>query len=506
MILYDQNYNFIGVSNETVSFLGYESIQDFMAQHNDFSELLVQKEGYIYNFQNFSWLDYILYSGAPNKEAIVKLKSGEEVEIKITVKEVFLTRELEGVTKFYGVRLITDQFIKIASKVNPNIKREQPKSNFSLNSIIDPSVAPQEEDEEKRETTPDLSINLIKSEDEPKATQEPSDELEIDIPDSLNSQNLSTDDLEIKPPLFGNSIENETQEERLRTESVGDFSIKLEIDKSSKAQHNDTTQNLNIKLDEDHSGDLQADDFGIKAEEQPSTPTNSNGIDLSFLKINLNDEEESKSEAIDEEPQAVLKKKVEPQISIKEKSEEESEWSLKKGNMAEGRVEEEKRDFSLNSDFIKSDGDKESPESGSGNINIFSTIEQESVAKKEELKQKSKADIINQIKIDLEQIDSNGDSRPNVSETVPQEVATPTISLNKQEQKIKIEEEKEGALFHAHDEIEMKIQTQKDESRAHKSFAKTLDMIFDELNGTESNNSTEDRVNLEKKEEIKDLF
>ena len=101
MILYDQNYNFIGMSNETLSYLGYEDLADFTSQHSDFANLLVNKEGYIYKFGNFSWIDFVLYSGSPNKSALLKLKNGDETEIKISVKEVHLTADLNGSSKFY---------------------------------------------------------------------------------------------------------------------------------------------------------------------------------------------------------------------------------------------------------------------------------------------------------------------------------------------------------------------------------------------------------------------
>lgn len=137
MILYDQNYNFIGISNETLSYLGYEDIADFTSQHSDFANLLVNKEGYIYKFQNFSWIDFILYSGSPNKSALLKLKSGEELEINLSVKEVHLTQPLNENSKFYAVRIISDNFVNIASKTDASItKKSPPKNNFNLGSLI----------------------------------------------------------------------------------------------------------------------------------------------------------------------------------------------------------------------------------------------------------------------------------------------------------------------------------------------------------------------------------
>ncbi|HIP46358.1 MAG TPA: hypothetical protein EYG95_02230, partial [Campylobacterales bacterium] len=156
MILYDQNHNFIGMSNETLSYLGYEDLSDFTSQHSDFGNLLVNKEGYIYKFQNFSWIDFILYSGSPNKSALLQLKTGEPLEIKLSVKEVHLINELGNNSKFYSIRILSDNFVNIAAKTDASItKQSPPKNAFNLDSLIT------EEDsisvESKPETIPAVS-------------------------------------------------------------------------------------------------------------------------------------------------------------------------------------------------------------------------------------------------------------------------------------------------------------------------------------------------------------
>ena len=58
MILYDDKYNFLGMSSHTLGFLGYEDIQEFISMHNDFANVFVQKEGFIYKYDNFNWIDF----------------------------------------------------------------------------------------------------------------------------------------------------------------------------------------------------------------------------------------------------------------------------------------------------------------------------------------------------------------------------------------------------------------------------------------------------------------
>jgi len=155
LILYDENYNFLAISNETVSFLGYENIDEFISLNSDFADLLVAKEGKIYKFKNFSWIDFILYSGAPNKSAIIKLKDGSEIDIKLTVKELTLTRDIDGLEKCFAVRIISDEFVKIASKVNKNMKFEVNKNVALSNLLNEPSVA---KTPDLKQTTPTADI------------------------------------------------------------------------------------------------------------------------------------------------------------------------------------------------------------------------------------------------------------------------------------------------------------------------------------------------------------
>ncbi len=175
------------MSNETLSYLGYEDLNDFSAQHSDFANLLVNKEGYIYKFQNFSWIDFILYSGSPNKSALLQLKSGEPLEIKLSVKEVHLLDELGGSSKFYAVRILAENFVNIAAKTDASItKQSPPKNSFNLNNLMDTPSSSQEEppaapalpkaqEEEQKE---DFVLNFPTSQEEEK---EPEKSIKLDF-------------------------------------------------------------------------------------------------------------------------------------------------------------------------------------------------------------------------------------------------------------------------------------------------------------------------------------
>ena len=134
MILYDQNFKFIGMSAETLAFLGYEDLDDFSSMHSDFADLFIKREGYIHKFENFSWIHYILYSGAANKKALIAKKNGGELSVEITIKEIFLNKLYDGLEKIYSVKLINENFTTI-SKSDVSDQRSAKKEHFSLQNL-----------------------------------------------------------------------------------------------------------------------------------------------------------------------------------------------------------------------------------------------------------------------------------------------------------------------------------------------------------------------------------
>ncbi len=429
MILYDQNYNFIGMSNETLSYLGYEDLSDFTSQHSDFANLLVNKEGYIYKFENFSWIDFVLFSGAPNKSAILKLKSGEEMEIKVSVKEVFLTNDLNGNKKFYSIRILSDNFVNVASKTDATItKKSPPKNAFNLNSLIADDTAPVTKEEVQ--PSPKESMKT----EEPK---EKSDGFILNFP--------SDDDLIKKEePSIKLDLTNKVQE---------DFVLKAPKDE--------------VRADENG--------FKLKLSESPFASTEPEPAEASSEKkdflLNINKEEkkeekeektihfnllskESEEERVGTDTMHFKRKHIEEEISMPGAKEEKPEKItlnfLKQEPVEQPKVEET---VSIETpvdtptmgglDFLKKSIDSDMPEP---------------VAEKKE-------QIIAQIKNDLQEIDE-----------VPQ--APSTLSINHEAQE-DTSTDLNAYLFNQDEAKEDK-----------KSFTKTLASLFEQ---TQPQESTDER-------------
>ncbi len=361
MILYDKDYNFLGISSETVSFLGYEDISEFLSLYSDFADLLVEKEGKIYKFKNLSWIDFILYSGAPNKSAIVKMKDGSEVDIRLTVKELILTKELGDIDRCYAVRIINNDFVKIASKVNSSMQFQVNKNLSLSNLLADPNVAaiPKEDSPSIAQPTQKEEISLNYSESvDAKNTQETPISFDFPDPDELRDS--------IDEPLLDENKPKEQIEDIKFDFNQEDL---LADESSSKIELDFTNDDAVLKTQNEQDGDKI--DLGFlkidSHEDTPNMSVNDDKTDLSFLKINSNNET----------PNSINKDDATSEAFLKIDSSKESLDNFDANNKP-------------NLDFLKKDSD-----------NSF-----------------EKEDVIKQIKDDLREIDSENGADKDLNEFI----------------------------------------------------------------------------------------
>ena len=71
MLIYDHNKEFIGIDQESLELLGYERFEDLIHEHRDVAELFVKKPGYIHNFTNFPWIDFVMHAESDDSKVII---------------------------------------------------------------------------------------------------------------------------------------------------------------------------------------------------------------------------------------------------------------------------------------------------------------------------------------------------------------------------------------------------------------------------------------------------
>ena len=206
MILYSKNGDFLGIGKDELSFLGYEDLDEFKSIHSDIADLFVNRPGYIFKFKNFSWIDYALHSGAPKKSVIIKLKSGNEVEVPLKIKELFLYSPTDNEDLYYSV--------EFTNNISQN-SSSQSESNF-----IQATPAPQID-------IPEPEPMVIDSFNEPKQdisyeedfTQEQNKDISVDFDTIQNEIDIEEDKPVLKLKVDNDIFEESEEQAPIKIES-----------------------------------------------------------------------------------------------------------------------------------------------------------------------------------------------------------------------------------------------------------------------------------------------
>ncbi len=376
MVLYDKNHKFIGISSKTLSYLGYEDIKEFSSIHSDFANILVNKEGYIYNFSNFSWIDFILYSGSPNKSALITLKNGLEVEVKLSIEEISLPQPIENNSSFFAID-VTSEAEEIEEE---RYEHTAPKGIFNLDNLMQPAdkqaiklqTPDNELEKEQIETLNNNSYKLDVPETKPNKLNDKEFILDNYF-ENQNNINLEQDNPVVEPTK---KIETPHVEDSKKVEE--DFT--LNFLKSEKEEEPVVEPTKNIETPHVEDSKKVEEDFTLnflksEKEEEPLVEPTKNietphvedskkveeDFTLNFLKSEKEEEPVVEPTKNIETPHVEEKKSVEEDFTLNFlKSEKEEEPLVKPTKNIETHVEDSKsveEDFTLN--FLKSEKEEE---------------------------------------------------------------------------------------------------------------------------------------------------
>lgn len=71
MLLYNHKQEFVGIDDEGLQLLNYPSLEELLKVCSDVADLFANEPGYIHNFKNFGWIDFILHADSDASSAIV---------------------------------------------------------------------------------------------------------------------------------------------------------------------------------------------------------------------------------------------------------------------------------------------------------------------------------------------------------------------------------------------------------------------------------------------------
>ncbi len=89
MLLYNHKQEFIGINDEGLRILNYSSLDELLSVCSDVADLFSDEPGYIHNFKNFGWINFLLHADSDASNAIVN-GNGRAFSCKLTVNKIYL--------------------------------------------------------------------------------------------------------------------------------------------------------------------------------------------------------------------------------------------------------------------------------------------------------------------------------------------------------------------------------------------------------------------------------
>ncbi len=71
MLIYDHTKTLIGIDDDDLHLLGFISAEELFGACTDIADFFIKQPGYIHNFKNFQWIDFVLHAESQNSRAIV---------------------------------------------------------------------------------------------------------------------------------------------------------------------------------------------------------------------------------------------------------------------------------------------------------------------------------------------------------------------------------------------------------------------------------------------------
>lgn len=138
MLLYNQNYEFIGIDDESLRILNYSTLEELLTVCSDVADLFANQPGYIHNFKNFKWIDFLLHANVDASSAIIHA-NGRIFSAQLSVTSFYLCQSPQQAS--FAINMT---HIKIMSgeEIKPHIITPKPTTKIDTKESIEPFIQP----------------------------------------------------------------------------------------------------------------------------------------------------------------------------------------------------------------------------------------------------------------------------------------------------------------------------------------------------------------------------
>jgi HPt (histidine-containing phosphotransfer) domain-containing protein len=221
LLLYNQRKEFVGIDENDLNGLGFQSINELQNESSDFADLFVKKPGFIHNFKNFSWIDFILHSESDEAKAVIHAK-GKNYSCTLHVSPFYFTSDESG----YAILIKNLRPLKGAEDVQATKDLE---ASGGLTSSPAPKVVPTSVASSPVQDKMELDISLDDIQmSEPETSTPPAEASSISEPELPSFETSHSQELSEPDPLdFPESLEMDRD---LLMPTENEFGAPLDID------------------------------------------------------------------------------------------------------------------------------------------------------------------------------------------------------------------------------------------------------------------------------------
>jgi HPt (histidine-containing phosphotransfer) domain-containing protein len=264
VLIYNNRKEFVSVTDDTLSDLGYYNARQLHEDAIDFADLFENKPGYVHNFKNFSWIDFLLHSEQDNIKARIRC-NGKIFECGFKISTYPMDSDEDG----YSIELA--DLVTVGEDENSQVRSEfddpmeSPQETQTVPTIqSEPPVEPKQPEVLSSEpvTMPEFNdepLAMPEFDDEPVAMPEFNDEpLEFDTTTQIEPE------IDNAPVDFGMDTDTSSPAPIQETPSVTPDTSAQTTNGIDAA----LIQRLNLETPQDYSYDpsIAADELGLPAD------------------------------------------------------------------------------------------------------------------------------------------------------------------------------------------------------------------------------------------------
>ncbi len=279
MLIYRNDGKLFCISKKALQLAGYHDIEHFNAEHNDYSELFIKRPGYIYNFENFSWLTFLRNAYKEQKKVLIATKDNAIYECELAMETIYPVDFDESTPEFfYQIEFKNLRLSNGSSFIQEDLENMPTAKEAAFEDKILKDAYSENEMQTVSQTSLEYGSELGQDSDlaESEGAQEQNEYTMFDM-DIQTSSPAKTEDID--KPLDLVDFEFDFEEKKSENESFQEPQTKPQTEPATIQKENENTDEPLFEIDRPQTPPKETTDFKpataatpLVCEETPFTP------------------------------------------------------------------------------------------------------------------------------------------------------------------------------------------------------------------------------------------